>query len=96
MLKQYGFNFVRFLAHSPVKEFFEAADEEGFLVQTEGEWFMGGWAPMSPATGDLLTRQVPKMIREFRHHPSWYAFSCFNEAQAEGDPVKKALYACGL
>ena len=28
------------------------------------------------------------MIREFRHHPSWYAFSCLNEAQAEGDPVK--------
>ena len=41
LLKKYGFNFVRFLAHTPCNEFFEAADEEGVLLQTEGEWFLG-------------------------------------------------------
>jgi hypothetical protein len=90
LLKQYGFNYVRFLAHSPHKEFFEAADEEGVFLQTESEWFMGGWADLSEATAQLFTRQIPKMIREFRHHPSWYAFSCFNEAtNADTDPGKQ-------
>ncbi|MCL5097013.1 MAG: hypothetical protein M1608_05695 [Candidatus Omnitrophica bacterium] len=88
LLKRYGFNFIRFLAHSPLREFYEAADEEGFLLQTEGEWFLGG-SPMTKATGKLLADQVPRMIREFRHHPSWYAFSCFNEANPSGDPVKR-------
>jgi hypothetical protein len=90
LLKQYGFNYLRLLAHTPLAEFFEAADEEGMFVQTEGEWFLGG-TPMPEKTGELFSRQVPRMIREFRHHPSWYAFSCFNEAfGAEADPVKQA------
>jgi beta-galactosidase/beta-glucuronidase len=60
-LKQYGFNAVRFLSHTPLREFFEAADEVGFLVQTEGEWFLGG-TPMAPETAALFTAQVPRMI----------------------------------
>lgn len=92
MLKQYGFNYVRFLAHCPHREFFEAADEEGLFLQPEGESFNNG-PPMAPAAGELLTRQVPRIIREFRNHPSWYAFSCVNEAfGGEADPVKQAYF----
>lgn len=88
LLKQYGFNYIRLLAHTPLKELFEAADEEGMFVQTEGEWFLGP-NPMPEPTGELFARQVPKMIREFGHHPSWFAFSCFNEApNINADPVK--------
>jgi beta-galactosidase len=89
LLKQYGFNYVRFLGHTPLAEFFDAADEVGILVQCEGEWFAGFNSPMSPKAAALLTSQVPRIIREHRHHPSWYAFSCFNEAVgANGDPIK--------
>ena len=90
LLKQYGFNYLRLLAHTPLREFFEAADEWACLCRPRGEWFLGG-TPMPKKTGELFSRQVPRMIREFRHHPSWYAFSCFNEAfGAEADPVKQA------
>ncbi len=89
-LKSYGFNAIRFLAHTPLDEFFDAADEVGLLLQTEGEWFLAG-TPMQPGTAAVLQAQVPRMIREFEHHPSWYSFSCFNEAfNAHLDPVKQA------
>jgi len=88
-LKQYGFNAVRFLAHTPLAEFFEAADEVGLLVQTEGEWFLGG-TPMAPQTAELFKSQVPRMIREHENHPSWFSFSCFNEAfNAQHDAEKQ-------
>jgi hypothetical protein len=89
-LKNYGFNAIRFLAHTPLREFFEAADEVGLLVQTEGEWFLAA-TPMQPGTAAILQAQVPRMIREFGNHPAWYSFSCFNEAfNAHLDPVKQA------
>ncbi len=89
-LKDLGFNAVRFLSHTPLKEFFDAADEVGMLVQAEGEWFMA-YSPMPPAVGALFSDQVPRIIREHGNHPSWYAFSCFNEAyDLNTDPVKRA------
>ena len=89
-LKNYGFNAIRFLAHTPLREFFEAADEVGMLLQTEGEWFLAA-TPMQPGTAAILQAQVPRMIREFENHPAWYSFSCFNEAfNAHLDPVKQA------
>jgi len=77
-IKDLGFNCVRFLAHTPFREFFDAADEVGVLVQAEGENFMSGF-PMPPEAAKLLAGQVPRIIREHRNHPSWYAFSCMNE-----------------
>ena len=89
LLKSYGFNAVRFLAHTPLREFFEAADDVGMLMQTEGEWFLGG-TPMQSGTARLMAAQVPRMIEEFGNHPSWYSFSCFNEAfGGQDDPVKQ-------
>jgi hypothetical protein len=89
-LKELGFNAVRFLSHTPLKEFFDAADEVGMLVQAEGEWFMA-YSPMPPAVGALLSDQVQRIIKEHGCHPSWYAFSCFNEAyDLNTDPVKRA------
>ena len=89
-LKNYGFNYVRFLAHTPLREFFEAADEVGILVESEGEYY-AGQQPMVPGAAPLLAAQVPRLIRAFENHPSWFAFSCFNEAwDAHIDPPKKA------
>lgn len=89
-LKDLGFNAVRFLSHTPLKEFFDAADEVGMLVQAEGEWFMA-YSPMPPAVGALFSDLVPRIIKEHGSHPSWYAFSCFNEAyDLNTDPVKRA------
>ena len=96
-LKDLGFNCVRMLAHTPVKEFFDAADEVGMLVQSDGEWFLGFAAIMSLETSRLLTDQVPRLIREHRNRPSWYAFSCMNEGafiNAE-DAAPKRTYIDG-
>ena len=92
-LKDLGFNCVRMLAHTPIKEFFDAADEVGMLVQAEGEWFLGFY-PMSDQAADLLSAQVPRLIREHRNHPSWYAFACMNEGQytSAADEVTKNRY----
>jgi hypothetical protein len=94
-LKDLGFNCVRFLAHTPVREFFEAADEVGMLVQSEGEWFLGFVTVMSDSTSRLLTEQVARLIREHRNRPSWYAFSCMNEGgflNAEDAKAKQAYF----
>ena len=87
-LKKLGFNCVRMLSHAPFKEFFDAADEVGMLVQAEGEFFLGG-LPMSEKTADLLAGQVPRIIREHRNHPSWYAFACMNEGGGFVDAAKR-------
>ena len=92
-LKDLGFNCVRMLAHTPIKEFFDAADEMGMLVQGEGEWFLGG-AVMSDQAADLLASQVPRLIQEHGNHPSWYAFACMNEGHyaSAADEVTKNRY----
>jgi hypothetical protein len=87
-LKDLGFNCVRMLSHTPIKEFFDAADEVGMLVQAEGEFFLGGCL-MSEKTADLLSGQVPRLIREHRNHPSWYAFACLNEGGGVVDVAKR-------
>jgi len=72
--KRYGFNGFRYLAHTPAKEIFDAADEAGFLIMAEGEIYWRGRENIP-----LLKRQVEWIAKAFRNHPSWYIWSSGNE-----------------
>jgi len=74
MIKRYGFNAIRFLSHTPIKEYFEAADEVGVLLLCDGEYY-GGPKQSIP----ILKKQVPRLVKTHCNHPSWYAFSSGNE-----------------
>ena len=74
MAKRYGFNGIRFLSHTPNKEYFDAADEVGMLLLCDGQLYGHGdhFIPM-------LKMQVARLAKAHRNHPSWYAFSSGNE-----------------
>ena len=73
-IKRYGFNGVRFLSHTPIKEYFEAADEVGVLVMCEGEIYQ-----KPKEVIPLLKKQVARIAKAYRNHPSWYLWSSGNE-----------------
>ena len=75
LIKRYGFNAVRFLANTPIKEYFEAADEVGVLIMAEGQVYY----PKLRASIPLLKKQVVRIAKAYRNHPSWYIFSAGNE-----------------
>jgi len=74
LCKRYGYNGFRYLAHTPAQEVFEAADEAGFLIMAEGAiyWKVKEVIPR-------LKRQVARIARAYRNHPSWYVWSAGNE-----------------
>ena len=84
MAKRYGFNGIRFLSNTPIKEYFEAADEVGMLILCEGQVYH---KPKEAIP--LLKKQVERIVKAYRNHPSWYAFSAANELfECEGDKPK--------
>jgi len=74
MAKRYGFTGIRFLGNTPIKEYFEAADEVGMLVMCEGQVYH-----KPKESIPLLKKQVTRIAKAFRNHPSWYLFSAGNE-----------------
>jgi len=73
-IKRYGFNGVRFLGNTPIPEYFQAADEVGVLVMAEGHEYT-----RDKATMPLLRKDVTRIVKTFRNHPSWYIWSAGNE-----------------
>lgn len=73
-IKRYGFNGVRFLGNTPIPEYFEAADEVGVLILAEGHEYGS-----PPETIPQLRMDVSRIVKTFRNHPSWYAWSSGNE-----------------
>jgi hypothetical protein len=74
LIKRHGFNGVRFLAHTPIREYFEAADEVGVLVMAEGVIYH-----KPKEVIPLLKKQVARIAKAYRNHPSWYIWSSGNE-----------------
>ena len=74
MAKRYGFNGIRFLGNTPIKEYFEAADEVGMLILCDGVIYH-----KPKEVIPLLKKQVARIAKAYRNHPSWYAFSSGNE-----------------
>jgi len=65
---------VRFLAHTPIREYFEAADEVGVLIMAEGVIYQ-----KPKEVIPLLKKQVSRIAKAYRNHPSWYIWSSGNE-----------------
>ena len=71
-----GFNYVRLHTHCEVPEYFEAADEMGFLIQPELPYY-------NDFTPEFFNfdpkRDVTELYRHFRRHPSFAVYSMGNE-----------------
>lgn len=100
IVKQYGFNHVRLHGWTAPKPFWEAADEEGMIVQTElphwsGFYLKRGEKPNDSAH-EFLNRELLRVLKDFNEHPSFTMLSLGNELiSAEGhenlnEMVKKA------
>lgn len=76
--KKYGYNAFRFLAHTPPKEVFDAADELGFLIWAEAPAYWNSWSRINEVI-PLYKKMIPQIIKEHRNHPSWYVWSAGNE-----------------
>jgi hypothetical protein len=77
ILKEWGFNFLRFHSYCPPEAAFAAADEAGIYLLVEcGMWnvFEEG-SPML----QVLRQEMQGILEMFGHHPSFVLFSAGNE-----------------
>ncbi|WP_078544602.1 glycoside hydrolase family 2 protein [Litchfieldia alkalitelluris] len=82
-VKSYGFNHVRLHGWTPPKPFWEAADEEGMLVQTE----LPHWSNLyhhrevepEKDVHEFLTRELYRAIESLNEHPSFVLLALGNE-----------------
>ncbi|KRG14784.1 hypothetical protein ACA30_10065 [Virgibacillus soli] len=91
IVKGYGFNHVRLHGWTPPKPFWEAADLEGMLVQTElphwSKQYLNRRKSANNETHGFLKRELERIIRSLQLHPSFVMLSLGNELiSAEGHP----------
>jgi beta-galactosidase len=81
--KEYGFNHVRLHGWTAPEPFWEAADEEGMLVQTElphwSNWYNPQKEQLPAEVHDFLKRELERIIRTLNAHPSFIMLSLGNE-----------------
>ncbi|PYY27261.1 glycoside hydrolase family 2 protein [Paenibacillus illinoisensis] len=81
--KSYGFNHVRLHGWSAPRPFWEAADEEGMLVQAElphwSRWFENRDVKAPAEIRLFLTRELKGLLHSLHTHPSFVMFSLGNE-----------------
>jgi hypothetical protein len=91
LMKSYGFDFIRLHSHFESPQFFEAADELGFLI-----------SPALPSGGckEVLARTWEYQIQALRNHPSLMDVNMKNEAYGEppagglGGWVSRIVHSC--
>lgn len=96
IVKSYGFNHVRLHGWNPPEPFWEAADQEGMLVQTElPHWsrqYIYRNQDANQETHAFLKRELKRMIEKLHTHPSFVMLSMGNELiGAEGHPQLNEL-----
>jgi beta-galactosidase len=83
IVKSYGFNHVRLHGWTAPKPFWEAADEEGMLVQTElphwSNWYNPPDSKVPEAVHGFFQRELEKIIHSLNEHPSFLMLSLGNE-----------------
>ena len=84
VLREYGFNHVRFHSWTPPDAAFTAADEMGFYVATE----LPFWGEWTPALADALAPEGEAILRAYGHHPSFVLLTLGNEHR--GDRTARA------
>ncbi len=94
--KEYGFNHVRLHSWNPPKPFWQAADEEGMLIQTE----LPHWTTFYHNRGQMvdneehhfLQRELIRIIKSLNSHPSFMMLSLGNElVREDGHPELNKL-----
>lgn len=94
--KSYGFNHVRLHGWTAPKPFWQAADEEGMLVQTElPHWsscynLQGGTLPQE--VHRFFQRELARIVASLNEHPSFVMLSLGNELiNSQGHPALNEL-----
>jgi hypothetical protein len=84
-MRNVGYNFIRFHTHSMPEEFFEAADELGFLCDPEFAMNYGyptPWnSPVTPAVKEVFFRSFASTVERLAHHPSIFGWVLSNEIE---------------
>jgi beta-galactosidase len=92
LARSFGFNAVRFHSMTPVREFFEAADEVGIFVLAELPVVYTYYLlPFKGFVGDELT----SVVHAHKNHPSWLSLAMGNELNPEwvkGNSQKQAFH----
>ncbi len=89
--KDYGFNYVRHHSWTPPKEYLEAADELGMLLQVEFPFAYGWDLPTDPKVIQSALDQWRGMILMNRNHPSVVVWCMGNELY-DGFPFAGEMY----
>ena len=76
LAKSYGFNGVRFHSMTPVREYFEAADEVGLLVMAE---LPAAYTMYVLPHKQFLREELGRILRTHRNHPSFLSLAFGNE-----------------
>lgn len=90
--KDYGFNYIRCHTWMPPKEYLDAADEVGIMVQPEFPLgFMEHYRAATPEVRQFYQDQWLGMIKSNRGHPSIVAWSMSNESWG-GFDLAQSMY----
>jgi hypothetical protein len=76
LARGFGFNAVRFHSMTPVREYFEAADETGMLVMAE---LPAAYTMYVLPHREFLRRELERVLRVHRNHPSFLSLAFGNE-----------------
>lgn len=89
VIKQYGFNHVRYHSWCPPQAAFEAADRLGLYLAPETSFWVDGWTTQTTthpkALGhdaevtDFIRREIARISEEYGNHPSFAMFCIGNE-----------------
>lgn len=76
LARGFGFNAVRFHSMTPVREFFEAADETGILVMSE---LPVAYTQYLLPFKEFIRNELTDVALAHRNHPSWLSLALGNE-----------------
>jgi beta-galactosidase len=76
LARSFGFNAVRFHSMTPVREFFDAADETGILVMSE---LPVAYTQYLLPFKEFVRNELTSVVLAHRNHPSWLSLALGNE-----------------
>lgn len=76
LARSFGFNGVRFHSMTPVREYFEAADEVGLLIMAE---LPAAYTMYVLPHKEFLRKELERILRVHRNHPSFLSLAFGNE-----------------
>ncbi len=98
IVKQYGFNHVRYHSWCPPEAAFEAADRLGLYLAPETPFWVDGWTLKTssqpkalgryPDVTDYVRREIRRISEAYGNHPSFALFCIGNEFATEATDWK--------